>query len=552
MIIRDVLSGRYSGVPDAHIYNILYPFAWLLKLLYQCIPTVDFWGVCMIGLIFVCLYAILTRVFALNLSLFPKISLAVLTVAAFHFICSTGIVFFTFTFTASLCAATSLLLFITGSDENKPFKQYIPALVLLLLSFCIRKDTTFMVLPFFALWGLFLIVRSADRLRTLLHLLKPIGALVLCAAVLFGTHLLAFSSSEWQDFLEFRDLRKSVHDFGSYPDYAGAKTMYESIGLDHAEKNLVAIGSTAGINTVFDTDPDIRVVLKTVGEYNTVRRENTPESELTEAARKRITSFYQPFEKYYATGLVTLFACVSLVAVCLYALSKHKYGPLIFVMLGAVLVSAEIWGLAYLGRMTFPVIRSLLLLGMLWCAAVALYVHRMTDTGTHKVTCRTVFAVICAAVILTLGCIATEQNNRNSIIAFEKNTIKTRDLRAYCLEHSDHIYFQPAFSISKHTDSTYLPFDSAFNNLILLGGWNAFSPEYQQSLQTGGLGDLTVEQALLTKDNAYMLSVEEYSQYIIKYFEWKYGDRFSYTVTPIPALTYETNSIALYDFALDS
>lgn len=43
-IIRDILSGRFSGVADAHIYNVIYPFAYLLKILYEITKRVDVWG----------------------------------------------------------------------------------------------------------------------------------------------------------------------------------------------------------------------------------------------------------------------------------------------------------------------------------------------------------------------------------------------------------------------------------------------------------------------------------------------------------------------------
>ena len=166
-IIRDILSGRYSGVADAHIYNVIYLFAWILMKLYAMFSTVDIWGGYLWLMMYVCMFLIITRV--LRKSGYNVIVL-LFTAIFLNIGLLYGMNFFTFTTTGAVCAATGLFLWST--DENKfSWRGYFIPLLLMLASFCTRKDTFFMVLPFYVLACIHEIVSSPKR-KTVLEKLK--------------------------------------------------------------------------------------------------------------------------------------------------------------------------------------------------------------------------------------------------------------------------------------------------------------------------------------------------------------------------------------------
>lgn len=39
-MIKDILSGAYTGTPDGHCIQMLYPLSWILALFYKAIPII--------------------------------------------------------------------------------------------------------------------------------------------------------------------------------------------------------------------------------------------------------------------------------------------------------------------------------------------------------------------------------------------------------------------------------------------------------------------------------------------------------------------------------
>lgn len=83
---------------------------------------------------------------------------------------------------------------------------------------------------------------------------------------------------------------------------------------------------------------------------------------------------------------------------------------------------------------------------------------------------------------------------------------------------------------------------------MILGGWNATSPEYYDAINKLGVNDdESIETAILTHNNVYIISEDAYIIGIIEYFKWKYGENLSYKVIDeIGAF----NGVKVYDFSL--
>lgn len=540
-IISDILSGRYSGVPDAHVYNVIYPFALVLKWCYQIFPGVDFWGLLMVGLLYVCMFAVLYRVLNLIKKCIPVAILCVYL--GFSCVALFAVCFFTFTLTGAICAATALFLFVTNGTSDWQLRRYLPSLMLLLASFCIRKDTFLMVLPFFGLWALYLLIVSQQRKHMLHSVLRPVIALAVCCGILWGMHILAFSTDEWQDFLEFRDLRKAVHDYSGYPAYDGAPSLYADIGISREEYMVVGTTGVGGVNTVLDFSSDIRTILGKVGQWGAQRRAaRSVEDNLNQA--KRIIE--QNLSNQPAIqGTMFLCAVITLCFGVIFLIRKY-YFQLLFLLLGVVLGVLELIALGYKGRLTFAVTAAEVAVALIWVISVACFGCLESENQREHGDWLWIPLCVCILAGFVSAGKWIEKNNAN-FTSYSARSSSTEAIRKYCVAHPENAYFQPAFSISSHSYKLDAAFDNSFNNLVILGGWNATSPEYMQSLKSLELEYESIEQAILNQENVYIVSPESNVVNIIAYFQWKYAERLTFQIVDeIPG--FDTTHV--YDFTL--
>ncbi len=118
----------------------------------------------------------------------------------------------------------------------------------------------------------------------------------------------------------------------------------------------------------------------------------------------------------------------------------------------------------------------------------------------------------------------------------------TACIRNYCQDNRDNIYFEPAISIAAHSYKLET-IDNKFNNLMVLGGWNYSSPEWDEVIRSFGI-ETSVENSILRLNNAYIISEPVYIENIINYFKWKYGEEFSYEI--VDKINYEPQEVYVY------
>lgn len=514
-IIRDILSGRFSGVADAHIYNVIYPFAYLLKILYKITKCVDVWGGVLWLLMYFCLFLILHRV----LEKTERYKLAgIIAVYLFFTIFSLfGAVYFTFTLTGAMCAVTGLFLFITD-DEILKVSHYVPVIILLLLSFCIRKDTFMMVFPFFILWVGKSLVKKREK-QVLIRCIPPIIIFAVSLGALWGCHWKAYTDDSWKTFLEFRSLRKAVHDYNGYPDYNLTQDLYEDMGISYEEYMVVGTTGAGGVNTALDFSEDVRTILKKVGEYNAAKLE-----EVSFAARIRNgTNIIKSFLNMHKARVVILM--ILEIGLLSMLVSRKRWLQCGTLLAGSLLIAAEFLYLGYRGRIVDRV--AMAELALLAYFQLGMFIHNFSELRIKKSFLQVAYSAF-AGIFMIFAVTVSYKEIQTRHSTYENCAVMTNSIRNYCHAHTENIYFEPAISISWHTYALSA-MDRDFNNLMVLGGWNYSSPEWRQVLRSFGMTE-SVEETLLKKDNAYIVSAPENMETIIKYFEWKYGDKVTYAI----------------------
>ena len=87
MAMKDILSGTYTGIPDGHNIQMLYPLGWLLAFCYRLMPTVPWYGVFLCGCQFLalqsCLFCVVSRLEGRGKKMAAAISLTAAALALF-------------------------------------------------------------------------------------------------------------------------------------------------------------------------------------------------------------------------------------------------------------------------------------------------------------------------------------------------------------------------------------------------------------------------------------------------------------------------------------
>ncbi len=243
-MIKDIVSGAYTGEPSGYCIQMLYPLAWCLALFYRAIPTVPWYGLflclCQFGVIFLAAARLLFVVRGMKAGIVALAAEAVLVYGLFL----RQLVVVQYSVTSGICMAGAVFLFLTAPGTDKPsvfFRRNLLPLFLVVLSFLIRTEVCVMLLPFLLFAGL-LRWCGEERFFTAVNFRKYITLIVtalLCLAAVYSLDMLAYRGSDWASFRRFFDARTKLYDFYGLPGYEENRAFYESVGLSRESYTLL-------------------------------------------------------------------------------------------------------------------------------------------------------------------------------------------------------------------------------------------------------------------------------------------------------------------------
>jgi hypothetical protein len=236
-----ILSGAYTGTPDAHVMFFLYPLSWLLAKLYTLWRFIPWYGLFQHAVQILSLYTIYRRILRIRRRHNPQAALWPSALSVFlllFFIVDLNVLAEAqYTTTAGLAAAAALFCF-TTSRINQPhvgfFLDNIPTLLLAWVSFSMRQQIFYLMLPMAGmLWLSKWIIAARNKYEGTTA--KLLGfALLLCLGMglLWGANAAAYSSDEWSDFRKINHYRERVGDFYGWPEYEECADDLRALGLD--------------------------------------------------------------------------------------------------------------------------------------------------------------------------------------------------------------------------------------------------------------------------------------------------------------------------------
>ena len=268
VLIRDILSGVYTGEPEALTAQLLWPLSALLAGLYRVLPGVPVFGaflwLCQAGSIFLILKRSLDAVSgsaapgkiraagtsSVSGSL-KKLCLSLLETLLIAACLLYHLVFVQYTVTAGLLATAAIFTFLTVREREGEravtfWLRCLPAALLFWLAFCLRSEMGLLLLPLAGVGGIWKWAARAMRGpvftgRNAASFLGLFGLILAGVLACFGADRLACSDPEWQEFEALFDARTQVYDFydASLRSFEENREFYEGLGLTEAQCELL-------------------------------------------------------------------------------------------------------------------------------------------------------------------------------------------------------------------------------------------------------------------------------------------------------------------------
>ncbi len=506
VLIKDILSGVYSGSPDGHTMQLLYPLGWGLAMLYSVsgAPVFGiFLAVCQYGSIFLIGYRILRLCSGWEAKLAAVLAQAVFWTAAFGY----HLVFLQYTVTAGMLAGAALFWMLTRRESQKEgiwdfWSGNFLAVVLYWLSFCLRIEMALLLLPLAGVAGLcrWAWEKSFFTKENVVKYLSVFGSLVLGMAVCLAADGLAYQKDGWPAFRKFFDGRTELYDYqkdfiDNYEENAAA---YGALGMARQRQALLE-NYNFGVDDALD-----------VGQMEALREAALlrPQSGgfFRKSLREGIWSLVYghwagrgdfPYNAVLALGSLSVL-CLGLV---------RGWKRLLWQAVLCSVVGAALWMFLLLrdrpvDRVLHPLYlgQILLVLGLLLLAVSKGREGDRADGGTKagvlpkRPAGRTghfvVFLTSILAVCFFLPCAGRTYEAVSGEYTRREGVNRANGaMFSYCREHPDTLFLADVYSTVDFSEKISLDRDKPFN-YDLLGGWLVKSPLTAKKLSAFGFATM--------------------------------------------------------------
>ena len=472
VLIKDILSGVYTGHPEGHTMQILYPLGWVLSLLYY-IPGIPVFGLflclCQFGCVFVLSYRTLQCLDGAMKKLLALAVWGMFWVAG----CLEHLVFVQYTVTAGmLCTAAVFWLVTSGKEQTVTgfLKENLWALILYWIGFCLRSEMGLLLLPLAGVTGLCKWFSEEHPLKKeqVQRYLGLFGALAAGMLLCLGAEKLAYSSTDWKVFSRYFDARTTIYDYQHdvVENYEENAEIYELLGMSQIRQQLLK-------NYNFGADDNIDAEFLEELAVQAKQRENGGlfRKDLRTAAWELVWGHFLS-RSDMCLNLVMILAGVLLFVAGVFERKRHgMWQTVLFVG-----CSCGLWMFLLLrGRMPVRLTTPLYL--TLTAALFGLLLMRRRFLAVAALG-----TVVCSVLVMPAGIAnVTEQVKERGQI----NQVNEAVME-YCIEHPEQLFLEDVYSTVAFSEKMGVDRNKPVN-YDLLGGWLVKSPLTEEKLQLFGL-----------------------------------------------------------------
>ncbi len=525
VLMKDILSGAYTGVPEGNNIQMLYPISAFISILYRINRSLDWYGIFLCFLQALCVFIISCKLLEKAEDIKLWFSTVVFLPLFFLGIIGAHFLFVQYTFTCGFLSATAVVLIFTHQPKDK---NLILALVLITVAYLLRSEMLLLTLPVVAVGILIKWVLTKAEFANYVKFLVAIVLMILVSQIV---HRVAYSSADWKEFNNLFNARTELYDFQYIPDYDENKAFYDSIGLSESEQKLL-------INYNFGIDDEINAdTLWAVATYaDKLKTDEIPlPQQLVKAIspylyRMRYLSYQKSFEypmSDFPWNIVDIFLYVGVLCAYLFQKSERKdKKSLSAILLLALLFACRstLWLYIIVRgrdpiRITHPLymMEIVVLLGMLFMRAE-----------------KSIKVAVSTLALFSIVSLVSFPNQISVIHSEMEARDKMRQhydaLYEYFAENKDNFYFIDVYtSVSCGEDMVegetffsekmFKNVDNSYANHDLMGGWASKSPLTYKKFEQFGF---TSMQDTLLQKNVYMVqNKSEDTSWIIDYYTEK-------------------------------
>lgn len=526
--IRDILSGRYTGVPNGYCIQMLYPLGGLIAAAYRAIRKVSWYGLFLCLCQFGVLALVGWRLTALSGKRWVQAGLLVLEGVLALGLIGRELVIIQYSVTSGLCMAGALFWYLSVSPEQKPvgyLRANVIPILLVLLSFMIRTEMCIMLLPFVLLAGFSFWMKETKPWEgtNVRKYFFVIGCALLGMMILYSLNSLAYRSEQWKSFRTFFDARTKLYDFYGIPEYGENRKFYESIGLSQESYTLLE-----NYNFALDDSIDENT-LERIVDYQKQRAQNGQALHVLGGVVYR--NSLQEAVWNYKERLLSMenmpMTALLIAAYLIYMLlaSGRKGSGCYFKLILLWVIRSVLWLYLYLvqralERVTTPlqVMEFTLLTG--WIIQEIRLMNRLKNV---KITGVVFLLAVCG---VTGTVINVEKTCQEYQLRQDANS-RWQSLTDYCGAHSEQYYLVDVYSSTSYqgipySDKLFEEQDNSYRNYDICGGWIAKSPLVYDKLARFDIRD--IEDALLQGDALFIAKEESDVNWLSDYYKCRGRD----------------------------
>lgn len=504
-LIKDIVSGAYTGSPSGYSMQLLYPLSWLIAFLYRAVPDFAWYGL----FLCVCQFGVAVLIAVRLTSLFQSTKGRIMALLAelfvFFGLFLRELVIVQYSVTAGMCMTGAIFLFITS--DNSRGKKSVPVF-LVVLAFLIRTEVCIMLMPFVLAAGL-LKWAAEDKIFTRANFRKYvvlIGSALLGMLAMLSLDMLAYRGNDWGSFRDFFDARTKIYDFYEIPDYEQNRAFYDSVGLSRESYTLLQ-------NYNFGLDDSIDTwLLESMAEYQKKQLKQTLGFASKNSIREAVWLYKDRlFGSLSATDFAVAAAYVIYLMFCLVPAVKNRQLwtalrrvlPKIALL---VVIRSILWLYLYmvdrvLDRVTVPLVMAEL-------ACITGFM--LNDTQRIADRYKKATTVYLLVLFLLSAAFAGGFMSASSESADRERADKRwYALMDYCRQNEENYYLIDVYSSTSYEGAAYSEkifknVDNSYKNFDYCGGWFAKSPLARQKLEDRGFKDM--QSALLGDTGVYFVA----------------------------------------------
>lgn len=526
VLIKDVLSGVYSGSPDGHTMQLLYPLGVILALLYRAF-SVPVFGIflvlCQFGSIWVIGYKTASCLDRHRDKVFALAAEGLFFAAAF----GAHLVFIQYTVTAGMLSCAAIFWVMT-SDRPKErtaaqgpaakaesalqtvvsfLKKNLPALALYWLAFCLRSEMALLLLPLAGAAGL---CKWGQESRffareNVSKYLLTFGVLAAGLAVCLGLDSLGYRADGWPAFRQFFEDRTESYDYqlDFINDYEANADSYEAIGVPKAQQQLLQTYN-------FGVDDTIDAAFMKKIRQAAVKRPQAGGMFKLSAAEGLWSLRYRHWlgSMDFPLNFVMIVCMVFALMPCV----KKGRRYLLWQVPLCLAAGGVLWLFLLLRNRPVDRVFDPLYLAQITVFAGLLLGQPVAETKKQAAALSVlVLAVSLAVVPKTFLDVEQQYAERE-----ETNRVNEA-VMAYCSVHSSTLFLEDVYSTVQFSEKIGVDRDKPFN-YDLLGGWLVKSPLTKEKL--GAFGFSSMGEAVQGGKNVCLLTTtEEGIGWLTDYFE---------------------------------